>query len=73
LLKTFYKSAGKRKATELCDPATVHVNKVLVHEEAVVFHYDDIDGADIVFALDIGKRDAIKVLWNEKVFLFSEA
>jgi hypothetical protein len=41
--------------------------KVLVHEEAVVFHYDDINGDDVIFALDIGRRGSIKLLWNEKV------
>ena len=48
-------------------PQPTHVNKVLVHEEAVVFHYDDINGDDVVFALDIGKRGSIKVLWQDKV------
>jgi hypothetical protein len=48
----------------------VHVNKVLVHEEAVVFHYDDIDGNDVIFALDIRIRGTAKVLWNEKVCMF---
>ena len=45
----------------------MHVNKVLVHEEAVVFHYDDVNGDNVVFALDIGRRGSVKVLWNEKV------
>lgn len=49
----------------------MHVDKVLVHEEVVVFHYDDINGQDVVFALDISNRDAIKVLWCEKVSLHS--
>lgn len=44
----------------------MHVDKVLVHEEVVVFHYDDINGQDVVFALDIGNREAIKILWCEK-------
>jgi hypothetical protein len=47
----------------------MHVDKVLVHEEVVVFHYDDINGQDVVFALDIGNREAIKILWCEKVSL----
>ena len=51
-------------------PQPMHVNKVLVHEEAVVFHYDDVNGDDVVFALDIGKRGSIKVLWQDKVMLF---
>ena len=50
----------------------VHVNKVLVHEEVCVFHYDDIDGNDVIFALDIRIRGTAKVLWNEKVYTFLE-
>lgn len=35
---------------------------MLVHEEVVVFQYDDMNGEDILVAINIEIKDAIKVM-----------